>query len=137
MVCTLFIMLALEGKASINRRSEVGNGEVNDEANIGLLKGGDIPLELNEELLEAEDGDGLRNWFLRFIWFVMVWEMVCRAACLARSVDTKLLTKSLRLPLTTGEVRRSNLEAMGGPEFPELTSVGPLIVGLWGFDSTL
>ena len=61
MVCTLFIMLALVGKASINRRSEVGNGEVRDAANIGLRNGGDIPLELNEELLEAEDGEGLRN----------------------------------------------------------------------------
>ena len=136
LVCTLFIMLALVGKASINRRSEVGNGEVRDEANIGLRNGGDIPLELNEELLEAEDGEGLRNWFLRFIWFVMVWEMVCLAACFALSVDTKLFTKSFRLPLTTGEVKRSSLEAMGVPP-TELTSGGPFAPGLLVFDSTL
>ena len=37
----------------------------------------------------------------------MVDEIVCLAACLARSVDTKLLTKSLRLPLTSGGGMRS------------------------------
>ena len=41
--------------------------------------------------------------------------MVCLAACLARSVETKLLTKSFKLPLTTGEVRRSSLEAEAAP----------------------
>lgn len=42
---------------------------------------------------------------------LIVCEMVCLAACLARSVETKLLTKSFKLPLTTGEVKRSSLEA--------------------------
>lgn len=64
-------MLAFDGKASINLRSEVGKEgtEVNVEANIGLLKGGDIPLELKEDVLEAElEGDGLLNWLdFRFI----------------------------------------------------------------------
>lgn len=66
----------------------------------------------------------------------MVWEMVCLAACFALSVDTKLFTKSLRLPLTTGEVKRSSFEAIGGPP-TELTSGGPLAPGLLVLDSTL
>ena len=37
----------------------------------------------------------------------MVDEIVCLAACLALSVETKLLTKSLRFPLTSGGGIRS------------------------------
>ena len=66
----------------------------------------------------------------------MVWEMVCLAACFALSVDTKLFTKSFRLPLTTGEVNRSSFEAIGGPS-AELTSGGPFAPGLVVLDSTL
>lgn len=68
----------------------------------------------------------------------MVWEMVCLAACFALSVDTKLFTKSFRLPLplTTDDVKRSSFEAIGGPP-TELASVGPLAPGLLVFDSTL
>lgn len=35
--------------------------------------------------------------------------MVCLAACFALSVETKLLTKSLRLPLTSGGGIKSTL----------------------------
>lgn len=41
------------------------------------------------------------------IRFMMVEEMVFRAACLARSVLTKLDTKSSRFPLRLGEARSS------------------------------
>ena len=56
------------------------------------------------------DGDGLLTPppFLLFM-LLMVVEMVFLAACFARSVDTKLLTRSLRLPFISGEdSNRSN-----------------------------
>ena len=95
-------MLALVGKASIKRRSG-GAGWTS----IGLLKG-DTPLELNgEDVVEVDVGEGLLKLFLLFIWFVIVDEIVCLAACLARSVDTKLFTKSFRFPFTSGGGIRS------------------------------
>ncbi len=61
--------------------------------------------------LDAVDGDGLLTaapappaapLFLLFMLLIVV-DMVCLAACLARSVDTKLLTRSFRLPFISGE----------------------------------
>ena len=45
---------------------------------------------------------------------LIVLAMVCLAACLARSVDTKLLTNSLRLPVESGAARRSRDLATSG-----------------------
>ena len=44
----------------------------------------------------------------------MVLAMVCLAACLALSVDTKLLTSSFRLPVESGAARRSSDLATSG-----------------------
>lgn len=57
--------------------------------------------------MEVDVGEGLLKLFLLFIWLVIVDEIVCLAACLARSVDTKLLTKSFRFPFTSGGGIRS------------------------------
>ena len=59
---------------------------------------------------DVVDGDGLLTPppFLLFM-LLMVVEMVCLAACFALSVDTKLLTRSFRLPFISGEdSKRSN-----------------------------
>jgi hypothetical protein len=40
--------------------------------------------------------------------------IVCLAACFARSVETKLLTSSFRLPFTSGAARRSSDFATSG-----------------------
>ena len=55
--------------------------------------------------LDAVDGDGLLTPPPPFLLFMllMVVEMVCLAACFARSVDTKLLTRSFRFPFISGE----------------------------------
>ena len=75
-------------------------------ASIGLLSG-DTALELKGDDVDTVDGDELRPFpFLRMV--AIVSEMVWRAACLALSVDTKLLTRSLRLPLTSGEASSSS-----------------------------
>ena len=99
----LFMMLALVGKASISLLSG-GAGCTN----IGLLKG-ETPRELNgDDVVEVDAvGEGLLKLFRLFIWLAIVEEIVCLAACLALSVETKLLTKSLRLPLTSGGGMRS------------------------------
>jgi len=80
-------------------------------ASMGLLKG-EMALELKEEDVdESVDGEELRTPpppvapFLRMV--AMVSEMVCLAACLARSVDTKEETKSFKLPFTSGEASNS------------------------------
>ena len=73
-------------------------------ASIGLLNG-DTPLELNGEDDAVLEGEGLRIPFVPLLLLdilLIVVEMVCLAACLALSVDTKLLTKSLRFPFTSG-----------------------------------
>ncbi len=51
---------------------------------------------------EDDDGEPLLKPPLRLVMLLMVLAIVCRAACLARSVDTKLLTSSFRLPFTSG-----------------------------------
>ena len=66
------------------------------------------------------DGDGLLTPppFLLFM-LLMVVEMVCLAACLALSVDTKLLTRSLRFPFISGEdSKRSNPPPPPPPPLP-------------------
>jgi len=73
-------------------------------ASIGLLSG-DTALELNGD--DDEDGEPLLKPPLRLVMLLMVLAIVCRAACLARSVDTKLLTSSFRLPFTSGAASRS------------------------------
>ena len=72
-------------------------------ASIGLLNG-DTPLELKGEDDAVLEGEGLRIPFplLLLDILLIVLEMVCLAACLALSVDTKLLTRSLRFPFTSG-----------------------------------
>jgi len=80
-------------------------------ASIGLLKG-DTARELNGE--DDDDGEPLRNPPLRFVMLLIVLAIVCLAACLARSVDTKLLTSSFKLPLTSGAARRSRDFATSG-----------------------
>ena len=76
-------------------------------ANIGLLKG-ETPLELNGDDDVEMDGDGLRIPFPFLLdMLLIVLDMVCLAACLALSVDTKLLTRSLRFPFTSGVARSS------------------------------
>ncbi len=86
------------------------------------LRSGETPLELNGDEVVLFVGDGLLRplaaLFL-FIWLVMVDEMVALAACFALSVDTKLFTRSFRLPLTSGEARSSSDLPMGGPAVPE------------------
>jgi hypothetical protein len=53
------------------------------------------------------------------IRFMMVEEIVLRAACLARSVLTKLDTKSSRFPLRSGEARSSKGVTSGaGTDLP-------------------
>jgi len=77
-------------------------------ANIGLLKG-ETPLELKgDDEAVFEDGDVLRIPFpfLLDMLFIVL-EIVCLAACFALSVDTKLLTRSLRFPFTSGVARSS------------------------------
>jgi hypothetical protein len=128
------MMLALVGKASISLLVGLdpsglwtcGPAAV-AAANIGLLSG-ETPLELSELALEV--GLGLLNPgpdpFLRLIWLVIVLEIVCLAACFALSVETKLLTRSLRLPLTSGEANSSK----GLSEGPLLGSVAALFIKL-------
>ena len=62
------------------------------------------PKSISPTHLDAVDGDGLLTPppFLLFM-LLMVVEMVCLAACFARSVDTKLLTRSFRFPFISGE----------------------------------
>ena len=70
---------------------------------------GDTALELSGD---DEDGEGLLtdpNPLDLCLWELMVLAMVILAACLARSVETKLLTRSFRLPLTSGLTRSSRL----------------------------
>lgn len=58
--------------------------------------------------MEADEDDP-RLLLPRFDkWELRVEVIVCRAACLARSVDTKLLTRSLSSPFTSGEANSSN-----------------------------
>lgn len=59
LVCTLFIMEALVGKASINRRS--GGAGPPLPANIAGLLRGDTPRELNVDDVVDEVGDGLKQ----------------------------------------------------------------------------
>ena len=77
-------------------------------ANIGLLKG-ETPLELKgDDDAVFEDGDVLRiplPFLLDMLLIVL--EIVCLAACFALSVETKLLTRSLRFPFTSGVARSS------------------------------
>ena len=80
-------------------------------ASIGLLRG-DTALELNGD--DDDDGEPLRNPPLRFVMLLIVLAIVCLAACLARSVDTKLLTSSLRLPFTSGAANKSSDFATSG-----------------------
>ena len=70
---------------------------------------GDTALELGGD---DEAGEGLLtdpNPLDLCLWELMVLAMVILAACLARSVETKLLTRSFRLPLTSGLTRSSRL----------------------------
>ena len=90
--------------------TDCGPGLLVAAASIGLLKG-ETPLELNgDDDVVFEDGDGLRMIplpvdLLDMLFIVL--EMVCLAACFALSVDTKLLTRSLRFPFTSGVARSS------------------------------
>lgn len=81
-------------------------------ANIDGLRNGETARELNGD--DEDDGELLLNPPFRFVMLLIVLAMVCRAACLARSVDTKLLTSSLRLPLTSGAAKRSSDFATSG-----------------------
>ncbi len=81
-------------------------------ANIDGLRSGETARELNGD--EDDDGELLRNPPLRFVMLLIVLAIVCRAACLARSVETKLLTSSFRLPLTSGAANRSSDFATSG-----------------------
>ena len=81
-------------------------------ANIDGLRSGETARELNGD--EDDDGEVLRNPPLRFVMLLIVLAMVCRAACLARSVETKLLTSSFRLPFTSGAAKRSSDFATSG-----------------------
>ena len=84
-----------------------GPGLFEAAASIGLLKG-ETPLELNGDDDVEMDGDGLRIPFPFLLDILLiVLDMVCLAACLALSVDTKLLTRSLRFPFTSGVARSS------------------------------
>ena len=86
-----------------------GPGLLEAAASIGLLKG-ETPLELNGDEDVVFDGDGLRITPLPvdlLDMLLIVFEMVCLAACFALSVDTKLLTRSLRFPFTSGVARSS------------------------------
>ena len=79
-----------------------GPGLFDAAASIGLLKG-ETPLELNGDEDAVFEGDGLRIPFpFRLDMLLIVLEIVCLAACFALSVDTKLLTSSLRFPFTSG-----------------------------------
>ena len=76
---------------------------------------GDTALELSGD---DEAGEGLRtdpNPLDLCLWELMVLAMVILAACLARSVETKLLTRSFRLPLTSGLTRSSRLLPLPPP----------------------
>ena len=78
-------------------------------ASMGLLSG-DTALEPKLEEEDVVEGEGLRTPppgapFLRMD--AIVSEMVCLAACLARSVLTNELTRSLRLPFTSGVANSS------------------------------
>ena len=77
-------------------------------ASMGLFSGEAPRAELNEEVDEA-DGEGLLRppLLLPRRMFKIVSDMVCLAACLARSVETKLLTRSFRFPFTSGEANNS------------------------------
>jgi len=59
--------------------------------------------------------------FLRIV--AMVSEMVCLAACLARSVDTNVETRSFRLPLTSGEAKSSKGSTLEAADAPRPGSV--------------
>ena len=84
-----------------------GPGLFEAAASIGLLKG-ETPLELNGDDDVEMDGDGLRIPFPFLLDILLiVLDIVCLAACLALSVDTKLLTRSLRFPFTSGVARSS------------------------------
>ena len=93
-------------------------------ASIGLLSG-DTARELNGDDSVVLDGDGLRNPMPFRRWLLMVLAMVIRAACLARSVDTKLLTRSLRFPFTSGVTSNSKDSP---PVLESLDSVGGSMV---------
>ena len=88
-------------------------------ASMGLLSG-DAPLaDVNpEDPVEDVDGEGLlMPPLLPLLMLTIVSEIVCLAACLALSVDTKLLTRSFRFPLTSGEASSSR-DSPPGPVFP-------------------
>ncbi len=82
-------------------------------ASIGLLSG-ETALELKlEEEEETVDGEGLLTPdplppppFLLMV--AMVSAIVCLAACFARSLETKVDTRSFRLPFTSGEASSSS-----------------------------
>ena len=71
--------------------------------------------------LDAVDGDGLLTPPPPFLLFMllMVVEMVCLAACFARSVDTKLLTRSFRFPFISGEDSSRSKPPVPLPPAPE------------------
>ena len=102
-----------------NPPSEVSEAKLDDPfpfgvtpaASIGLLNG-ETARELNGD--DDDDGEPLRRPPFRFVMLLIVFAMVCLAACLARSVDTKLLTSSFRLPFTSGAARRSRDFATSG-----------------------
>ena len=102
-------------------------------ASIGLLNG-ETPLELNGEDDDAVlDGDVLRIIPFPFLldMLLIVLEMVCLAACFALSVDTKLLTRSLRFPFTSGVARSSkDLPTAGSDDFEFSSDNRLLEVGL-------
>lgn len=84
-------------------------------ASMGLFSG-DTALELNveEDVVDGEELLTDPEPFLRIV--AIVSEMVCLAACFALSVETKLLTRSLRFPFTSGEAsssRGSTLSPVG------------------------
>ena len=84
-----------------------------DDVSIFGLRNGDTPRELNGLDWVEDDVIGEPNRLLRDVILEIVDEMVARAACLARSVETKLLTKSLRFPLSSGEANNS-IDVIGG-----------------------
>ena len=117
-IISLGNMLAMEGLGE----EEAGSGELTltEFVSIGLRSGDEASLKLSEgvgdgdltgsEPVELGAGEPKRR--------MIVEEIVLRAACLARSVLTKLVTSSSRLPLRLGEASSSSgpTSVAGGDE---------------------
>jgi len=124
------IMTSLGNIFAIEGFGEVGSGEVTrtEFVSIGLRRG-DASLKLSDDVGEGDlTGDPAELVAGDTSLRMMVEEMVFLAACLARSVLTKLVTSSSRFPLRLGEASSSR-----GP-----TSVFTLDCGeMWVMDGPL